>query len=79
MDLSKWPLFSLVSPQELVKIRQACNFGNSANKAIYITHDNEMFVFGVNCSSCLDTGDSLRNIVPKKLDFLQGKNVVSLS
>uniref|UniRef100_A0AAQ5Y0Q0 BTB domain-containing protein n=1 Tax=Amphiprion ocellaris TaxID=80972 RepID=A0AAQ5Y0Q0_AMPOC len=79
VDVSKWPLFSLLSSEELAAIRQACVFGTSANEAIYITHANEVFVFGLNCSSCLGTGDSLSTIVPKKLDFLQGKKVVSLS
>lgn len=39
----------------------------------------QVFVFGLNSSSCLGTGDSLSTIVPKKLDFLRGKKVVSLS
>ncbi|XP_069019943.1 RCC1 and BTB domain-containing protein 1-like [Embiotoca jacksoni] len=79
VDVSKWPLFSLLNTEELAAIRQACVFGTSANEAIYITHGHEMFVLGVNCSSCLGTGDSLSTTVPKKLDILQGKKVVSLS
>ncbi|XP_071400405.1 RCC1 and BTB domain-containing protein 1-like isoform X2 [Centroberyx affinis] len=79
VDVSKWPLFTLLSPQELAAVRQACIFGTSANEAIYITHEDEVFVFGLNCSNCLGTGDSLSTIVPKKLDFLRGKKVVSLS
>ncbi|XP_076159820.1 RCC1 and BTB domain-containing protein 1 isoform X3 [Alosa pseudoharengus] len=79
VDVSKWPLFTLMSAQELVSIRQACVFGTSANEAIYITHDDEVFVFGLNCSNCLGTGDSQSTIVPKKLDILSGKKVVSLS
>ncbi|XP_067438721.1 RCC1 and BTB domain-containing protein 1 isoform X1 [Thunnus thynnus] len=79
VDVSKWPLFCLLSNEELATVRQACVFGTSANEAIYITHGNEVFVFGLNCSSCLGTGDNLSTIVPKKLDFLRGKKVVSLS
>ncbi|XP_059183715.1 RCC1 and BTB domain-containing protein 1 isoform X2 [Centropristis striata] len=79
VDVSKWPLFSLLSPEELATVQQACVFGTTANEAIYITHSNEVFVFGSNSSSCLGTGDSLSTIVPKKLDFLRGKKVVSLS
>uniref|UniRef100_A0A7N6A510 BTB domain-containing protein n=1 Tax=Anabas testudineus TaxID=64144 RepID=A0A7N6A510_ANATE len=79
VDVSKWPLFSLLSIEELATVRQACIFGTSANEAIYITHENELFVLGFNCSSCLGTGDSLSTIVPKKLDFLRGKKVISLS
>ncbi|XP_070786757.1 RCC1 and BTB domain-containing protein 1 isoform X2 [Enoplosus armatus] len=79
VDVSKWPLFSLLSTEELATVRQACVFGISANEAIYITHGNEVFAFGLNSSSCLGTGDSLSTIVPKKLDFLRGKKAVSLS
>ncbi|TNN53874.1 RCC1 and BTB domain-containing protein 1 [Liparis tanakae] len=75
VDVSKWPLFSLLSAEELAAVRQACVFGMSANEAVYITHANEVFVFGMNSSSCLGTGDSVSTIVPKKLDFLQGKKL----
>ncbi|KAK7893079.1 hypothetical protein WMY93_022231 [Mugilogobius chulae] len=37
VDLSRWPLFSLLSPEELGVIRQACVFGTTANEAIYVT------------------------------------------
>ncbi|XP_076026236.1 RCC1 and BTB domain-containing protein 1-like [Genypterus blacodes] len=79
VDVAKWPLFSLLGPQELSSIRKACVFGTSANEAIFITSDDEVFVFGLNCSNCLGTGDSQSTIVPKKLDFLSGRKVVSLS
>ncbi|XP_014916266.1 RCC1 and BTB domain-containing protein 1-like [Poecilia latipinna] len=79
VDVTKWPIFSLMAPEELPSIRKACVFGSSANEAIYITNDDEVFVFGLNCSNCLGTGDSQSTIVPKKLDFLSGRKVVSLS
>ncbi|XP_022530431.2 RCC1 and BTB domain-containing protein 1 isoform X1 [Astyanax mexicanus] len=79
VDVSKWPLFTLMSAQEIASVRQACVFGTSANEAIYITHDDEVYVFGLNCSNCLGTGDSQSTIVPRKLDGLSGKKVVSLS
>lgn len=41
-DVTKWPLFSLMGPQELSAIRKACVFGMSANEAIYITSDDEV-------------------------------------
>uniref|UniRef100_A0AAY4CW17 BTB domain-containing protein n=2 Tax=Denticeps clupeoides TaxID=299321 RepID=A0AAY4CW17_9TELE len=79
VDVSKWPLFTLLGVHEIASIRQACVFGTSANEAIYITHDDEVYVIGLNCSNCLGTGDSQSTIVPKKLDCLSGKKVVSLS
>lgn len=42
VDVTKWPLFSMMSPQELSTIRKACVFGMSANEAIYITNDDEV-------------------------------------
>lgn len=42
VDVSKWPLFCLLSTEELAMVRQACVFGTSANEAIYITHGNEV-------------------------------------
>nr|XP_020652423.1 RCC1 and BTB domain-containing protein 1 isoform X2 [Pogona vitticeps] len=79
MDVGKWPIFTLLSPQEIATIRKACVFGTSANEAIYITHNDEVFVFGLNCSNCLGTGDNQSTIVPKKLETLCGKRIHSLS
>lgn len=42
VDVTKWPLFSLMGPEELATIRKACVFGTSANEAIYITNDDEV-------------------------------------
>lgn len=39
----------------------------------------QVYVFGLNCSNCLGTGDSQSTIVPKKVDILSGRKVVSLS
>ncbi|KAM3655399.1 LOW QUALITY PROTEIN: RCC1 and BTB domain-containing protein 1-like [Ammospiza maritima maritima] len=66
-------------PQEIASIHKVCVFGTSANEAIYITHNNEVFVFGLNCSNCLGTGDNQSTIVPKKLEALCGKKISSLS
>nr|XP_040057147.1 RCC1 and BTB domain-containing protein 1-like [Gasterosteus aculeatus aculeatus]XP_040057148.1 RCC1 and BTB domain-containing protein 1-like [Gasterosteus aculeatus aculeatus]XP_040057149.1 RCC1 and BTB domain-containing protein 1-like [Gasterosteus aculeatus aculeatus]XP_040057151.1 RCC1 and BTB domain-containing protein 1-like [Gasterosteus aculeatus aculeatus]XP_040057152.1 RCC1 and BTB domain-containing protein 1-like [Gasterosteus aculeatus aculeatus]XP_040057153.1 RCC1 and BTB domain- len=79
VDVTKWPVFSLMGNQELATIRKASVFGMSANEAIYVTKDDEVYVFGLNCSNCLGTGDSQSSIVPKKLDFLSGRKVVRLS
>lgn len=42
VDVSKWPMFSVLNTEELATVRQACVFGTSANEAIYITHGNEV-------------------------------------
>ncbi|XP_018584674.2 RCC1 and BTB domain-containing protein 1-like isoform X1 [Scleropages formosus] len=79
VDVSKWPLFMLLGSQEVASVRQACVFGSSANEAIYVTHSNEVYVFGLNCSNCLGTGDSQSTIVPRKVACLTGKKVASFS
>lgn len=42
VDLSKWPVFFLLTPEELASVRQACVFGIAANEAIYVTADDEV-------------------------------------
>lgn len=42
VDVTKWPLFSLMEGEELSSIRQACVFGTSANEVIYITHNDDV-------------------------------------
>lgn len=39
----------------------------------------QVYACGLNCSNCLGTGDSQSTIVPKKVDILSGRKVVSLS
>ncbi|XP_029324754.1 RCC1 and BTB domain-containing protein 1 isoform X2 [Mus caroli] len=79
VDVGKWPIFTLLSPQEAGSIRKACVFGTSANEAIYVTDNDEVFVFGLNYSNCLGTGDNQSTLVPKKLEALCGKKIKSLS
>lgn len=42
VDVSKWPLFSLLSSEVRATVRQACVFGTSANEAIYVTQENDV-------------------------------------
>lgn len=42
VDVGKWSIFTLLSPQEIASIRKACVFGTSANEALYITQNNEV-------------------------------------
>lgn len=42
VDVSKWPLFSLLSSEDRASVRQACVFGTSANEAVYVSHGNEV-------------------------------------
>ncbi|XP_068123256.1 RCC1 and BTB domain-containing protein 1 isoform X2 [Hyperolius riggenbachi] len=78
VDFGKWPLFTLLSPQEVSYIRKACVFGTCANEVIYTT-DDEVFAFGQNCSNCLGTGDNQSSMIPKRLDVLSGKKVTGIS
>lgn len=58
------------------KLWLCCGLGN---KSLFPLLTPQVYVFGLNCSNCLGTGDSQSTIVPKKLDFLSGRKVVSLS
>lgn len=54
MDVGKWPIFTLLSPQEIASIRKACVFGTSANEALYVTDNDEVRIFQnpeFNCKS----------------------------
>lgn len=42
MDVGKWPIFTLLSPQEIASIRKACVFGTSASEALYVTDNDEV-------------------------------------
>ena len=42
VDVGKWPIFTLLSPQEIASIRKACVFGTSANEALYVTDSDEV-------------------------------------
>ncbi|XP_059823883.1 RCC1 and BTB domain-containing protein 1-like isoform X2 [Hypanus sabinus] len=79
VDVRKWPVFSLLAPQERRSIYQACVFGVTATEAVYVTKDNNVFILGVNCSSCLGVGDGQSITIPKKIDALCGKKIISLS
>lgn len=58
----------------------SCSFVRLHWRCLSVCCDHsQVFAFGLNCSGCLGTGDSCSTIVPKKLDFLQGKKVISLS
>ena len=57
LDLDKWPIFSLLEPEFLAKVRLACVFGSSGNEAILITRDDDVYALGSNCSGCLGLGE----------------------
>ncbi len=57
LDINKWPIFSLLDPEFLAYIKQACVFGSSGNEAILITKDDDVYALGSNCSGCLGLGE----------------------
>ena len=56
LDVTKWPIFSLLDPNEASKITKICVFGSSGNEAIYITDNDDVYAIGSNCSGCLGLG-----------------------
>lgn len=45
LEVGKWPVFALLSPEELRLIRQACVFGSAGNEALYVTVNDEVTLF----------------------------------
>lgn len=78
-DFIRWPIFSLLNDEILDSIKLACVFGSSGNEAIFVTHDDDVFVLGSNLSSCLGTGDSQSCLQPRKVDALCKKRLSYLA
>ena len=62
-DLSRWPLFSVLTADIILTIKKICVFGSSGNEAIYITESDDVYAFGSNCSSCLGLGEIFLEII----------------
>ena len=56
LDINKWPLFSLLTPEFLPNVKQICVFGSSGNEAILVTKDDDVYALGANSSGCLGLG-----------------------
>ncbi|XP_059161859.1 RCC1 and BTB domain-containing protein 1-like [Physella acuta] len=79
MDLSRWPIFSILDVDMLASVRKIFVFGNSGNEAIYITASDDVYAFGSNCSNCLGIGDSHSSFEPRKIENLCQKNVIDIA
>ncbi|CAL1532706.1 unnamed protein product [Lymnaea stagnalis] len=79
MDLSKWPIFSVLETELLSAIRKIFVFGNSGNEAIFITDSDDVYAFGTNCSNCLGLGDSHSSFEPRKIENLCQKKVIDVT
>ena len=75
LDITKWPIFSLLEPDFLEKVTKACVYGSSGNEALMVTIDDEVFAVGSNCSTCLGLGDCQSTLQPRKVEHLCGKKV----
>ncbi|GFG32082.1 hypothetical protein Cfor_08566 [Coptotermes formosanus] len=75
MDLMKWPIFSLLEPEFVCKIKMACVYGNLGNEAVVVTKSDEVFAIGSNAAGCLGLGDLQSTLYPKKVEALCNKNV----
>ncbi|KAH3708324.1 RCC1 and BTB domain-containing protein 1-like isoform X2 [Dreissena polymorpha] len=79
LDVTKWPIFSLLDPNEATKIAKICVFGSSGNEAIYITSSDDVYAIGSNCSGCLGLGDSHSSLEPRRIDSLCRKRIVDVA
>ncbi|XP_078613708.1 RCC1 and BTB domain-containing protein 1-like isoform X1 [Branchiostoma floridae x Branchiostoma japonicum] len=78
LSVERWPIFSLLDPEFISSIKQACVFGSSGNEAIVITQDDDVYALGSNCSSCLGVGDAQSGLEPRKIDILCKKKIVDI-
>ncbi|WAR10568.1 RCBT1-like protein [Mya arenaria] len=79
LDVTKWPIFSLLDPNDAAKIAKICVFGSSGNEAIYINNIDDVYSIGSNCSGCLGLGDSHSSLEPRKIDALCRKRIVDIA
>lgn len=79
MDLSRWPIFSVLEPELLSAIRKLFVFGSSGNEAIFITDSDDVYAFGTNCSNCLGLGDAHSSFEPRKIENLCQKKVIDVT
>jgi len=70
LDVTKWPIFSLLDTDDLVKIAKICVFGSSGNEAIYVTETDDVYAIGSNCSGCLGLGMGSIIFLRHKLLFI---------
>ena len=73
MDLSQWPIFSLLEAEFRKRVHWACVFGSAGNEAIIVLRENEVHALGSNSSCCLGLGDSSNGLQPRRVDPLCGK------
>ena len=78
-DAAKWPIFSLLEPELLNLVQQACVFGSGGNEAIFSTVGGDVYALGNNHNSCLGLGDIQSTLVPCKIDALCGKGVTLMA
>ncbi|KAJ8310354.1 hypothetical protein KUTeg_012219 [Tegillarca granosa] len=79
MDCSKWPIFSVLDPEEIGNVKKICVFGSSGNEAIYITESDDVYAIGSNCSNCLGLGDAHSSFEPRKIELLCKKKITDIA
>jgi hypothetical protein len=43
LDVSKWPMFSVLDQSEVQAIKKICVFGSSGNEAVYINEEDDAY------------------------------------
>ncbi|XP_050739123.1 RCC1 and BTB domain-containing protein 1-like isoform X1 [Eriocheir sinensis] len=79
MELEKWPIFSLLKPEFVEKMKLACVFGNMGNEAIIVTKDDDVYALGFNGAGCLGVGDQNSTMEPRKIEPLCQKKVKGIA
>ncbi|XP_022652174.1 RCC1 and BTB domain-containing protein 1-like [Varroa destructor] len=77
--LENWLIFSLLKADFARRVRLCCVFGGTANEALLVTDDDEVWALGSNVSGCLGIGDTRTALNPVKVEAICNKNVRSFA
>ncbi|OQR73389.1 RCC1 and BTB domain-containing protein 1-like [Tropilaelaps mercedesae] len=77
--LENWLIFSLLKTDFARRVRLCCVFGGTANEALLVTDDDEVWALGSNVSGCLGIGDTRAALNPVKVEAICNKNVRSFA
>nr|BDV49870.1 MAG: RCBTB1-like protein [Metapenaeopsis lamellata majanivirus] len=79
MEVNKWPIFSLLKPDFIEKMKMIHVFGKLAGEAIIITKDDDVYALGSNHVGCLGVGDQISTMGPRKIESLCQKKVKGIA
>nr|XP_034175491.1 RCC1 and BTB domain-containing protein 1-like isoform X1 [Osmia lignaria] len=78
-ELKNWPIFTILEPQFISKVRMVIVHDYSGNKALLVTNNNMVYAIGTNTNGCLGTGDTCDTFDPIPVKELCNKDIKTFS